>query len=143
MGPGSPAGRGTPPTPPRPPPPSPTPPPPPSAPAPAPRDRKPPAPAPAPPPPSPPPPAPSFGPVHARRERNGRVLRCRPRRAPRPCPHGTPLACGQRHGRDGPLLGEPMCPSCYDYTGTVLFNACAPELWRRFTITLRRALGRL
>ena len=35
-----------------------------------------------------------------------------------------------------------MCPSCYDYTGTVLFNACAPELWRRFTITLRRALAR-
>ena len=86
--------------------------------------------------------APSFGPVHARRERNGRVLRCRPRRAPRPCPHGAPLACSQRHGRDDPLLGEPMCRSCYDYTGTVLFNACAPELWRRFTITLRRALAR-
>ena len=86
--------------------------------------------------------APSFGPVHGRRERNGRVLRCRPRRAPRPCPHGAPLACGQRHGRDDPLLGEPMCRSCYDYTGTVLFNACAPELWRRFTITLRRALAR-
>jgi hypothetical protein len=24
----------------------------------------------------------------------------------------------------------------------VLFNACAPELWRRFTIALRRALAR-
>jgi hypothetical protein len=24
----------------------------------------------------------------------------------------------------------------------VLFNACAPELWRRFTITLRRSLAR-
>jgi hypothetical protein len=35
-----------------------------------------------------------------------------------------------------------MCPNCYDYTGSVLFNACAPELWRRFTITLRRALAR-
>jgi len=23
-----------------------------------------------------------------------------------------------------------------------LFNACAPELWRRFTITLRRSLAR-
>jgi hypothetical protein len=23
-----------------------------------------------------------------------------------------------------------------------MFNACAPELWRRFTITLRRALAR-
>ena len=39
-------------------------------------------------------------------------------------------------------LGEPLCPDCYDYTGSVLFNACAPELWRRFTITLRRTLAR-
>ena len=31
-------------------------------------------------------------------------------------------------------------PGLLDYTGAVLFNACAPELWRRFTITLRRAL---
>ena len=36
--------------------------------------------------------APSFGPVHARRERNGRVLRCRPRRAPRPCPTPWPAS---------------------------------------------------
>jgi len=35
-----------------------------------------------------------------------------------------------------------MCPDCYDYTGAVLFNACAPELWRRFTMTLRRTLAR-
>ena len=48
----------------------------------------------------------------------------------------------QRHGRDDALLGEPLCPGCYDYTGTVLFNSCAPELWRRFTITLRRSLAR-
>ena len=41
------------------------------------------------------------------------------------------------------MLGEPLCPDCYDYTGAVLFNACAPELWRRFTITLRRSLARL
>lgn len=82
--------------------------------------------------------APSFGTVHARRERDGRVLRCRSRRSPRPCPHGVTLACGQQHARDDPLLGEPMCPGCYDYTGTILFNSCAPELWRRFTITLRR-----
>ncbi len=86
--------------------------------------------------------APSFGPVHACRERNGQVLRCRPRRVPRPCPHGATLACGQQHSWDDPLLGEPMCSGCYDYTGTVLFNACAPELWRRFTITLRRSLAR-
>jgi hypothetical protein len=40
------------------------------------------------------------------------------------------------------LLGEPLCPDCYDYSGAVLFNACAPELWRRFTIALRRTLAR-
>jgi hypothetical protein len=32
---------------------------------------------------------------------------------------------------------------CYDYEGAVLFNAHAPELWRRFTIYLRRDLARL
>jgi replication initiator protein RepSA len=36
-----------------------------------------------------------------------------------------------------------LCPDCYDYTGAVLFNACAAELWRRFTITLLRALARM
>ena len=52
------------------------------------------------------------------------------------------MSCRDRHARDDPQLGEPLCPDCYDYTGSVLFNACAPELWRRFTITLRRALAR-
>jgi hypothetical protein len=86
--------------------------------------------------------APSFGPVHARREKDGRLLRCRPRRRGRVCPHGRLMSCGRRHARDDPQLGEPLCPDCYDYTSAVLFNACAPELWRRFTITLRRALAR-
>jgi hypothetical protein len=36
-----------------------------------------------------------------------------------------------------------MCPDCYDYTGHVLFNALAPELWRRFVIYLPRQLARL
>jgi hypothetical protein len=86
--------------------------------------------------------APSFGPVHVRREKDGRLLRCRPRRRGRICPHGRRLSCGVKHARDDPQLGEPLCPDCYDYTGAVLFNASAPELWRRFTITLRRALAR-
>ncbi len=87
--------------------------------------------------------APTFGPVHTRRERGGRVLACRPRRGGRTCPHGRPLSCTQQHARDDPRLGEPLCADCYDYSGSVLFNAYAPELWRRFTITLRRALARL
>ena len=86
--------------------------------------------------------APSFGPVHVQREKDGRVLRCRPRRRGGTCPHGRRLSCPERHTRDDPRLGEPLCPDCYDYTGAVLFNACAPELWRRFTITLRRTLAR-
>jgi integrase len=52
------------------------------------------------------------------------------------------MSCPDRHARDDDRLGEPLCPDCYDYTGSVLFNSCAPELWRRFTITLRRALAR-
>jgi hypothetical protein len=59
-------------------------------------------------------------------------------------PHGNRLSCGKKHTRDGDnQLGQPLCPDCYDYTGAVLFNAYAPELWRRFTITLRRVLARL
>jgi hypothetical protein len=86
--------------------------------------------------------APSFGPVHAQREKDGRVLRCRPRRRGGTCPHGNQLSCPDRHARDDARLGEPLCADCYDYTGAVLFNASAPELWRRFTITLRRSLAR-
>jgi hypothetical protein len=86
--------------------------------------------------------APSFGPVHAQREKDGRVLRCRPRRRGGTCPHGSPLSCPEEHARDDSRLGEPLCADCYDYTGAVLFNAYAPELWRRFSITLRRSLAR-
>jgi hypothetical protein len=86
--------------------------------------------------------APSFGPVHAQREKDGRVLRCRPRRRGGTCPHDNRLSCPDRHARDDPRLGKPLCADCYDYAGAVLFNACAPELWRRFTITLRRSLAR-
>ena len=86
--------------------------------------------------------APSFGPVHVHREKDGRLRRCMPRRRGRTCPHGRRMSCAAKHSRDDPRLGEPLCSDCYDYTGAVLFNACAPELWRRFTITLRRTLAR-
>src|SRR3954462_13506321 len=36
--------------------------------------------------------APSFGPVHSRRVRDGKVRRCRPRRDGEGCPHGMSLA---------------------------------------------------
>src|SRR6516164_1905034 len=90
--------------------------------------------------------APGFGPVHTiRTGRRGHRLACRPRRDAhqRRCPHGRDLSCARHHQENDPRLGTPMCPDCYDYTGHVLFNALAPELWRRFTIYLPRQLARL
>ncbi len=46
------------------------------------------------------------------------------------------------HSETAPVLGEPLCTDCYDYAGHVLCNWHAPELWRRFTISLRRVLAR-
>src|SRR5215472_5626724 len=85
--------------------------------------------------------APSFGLVHVHREKDGRLLRCRPRRRGQICPHGNRLSCGKRHARDDTQLGEPLCPDCYDYTSAVLFNATAPELWRRFYISRSAAFS--
>ncbi len=87
--------------------------------------------------------APSFGPVHAIRERRGLLLPCHPRDPQRRCPHGRPLACRRRHLEGEPELGEPICSDCHDYEAQVLWNALAPELWRRTTIYLYRALARL
>jgi hypothetical protein len=81
--------------------------------------------------------APSFGPVHGRRQRGP----CRARRDRPVCPHGRPLWCGKRHGEGDSQLGQPLCGQCYDYTGHVLWQWHAPELWRRFTIALQRRLA--
>ena len=68
---------------------------------------------------------------------------CHPRRGRQAtfCPHGRPEHCPRVHRDDDPDLGTPLCPDCYDYAGQVAFNWYAPELWRRFTITLRRRLA--
>lgn len=88
--------------------------------------------------------APGFGAVHTTRlDRVGGSARCRPPRgAPRLCQHGRPTWCTSVHGEGDPRLGEPICADCYDYPAHVAFNWHAPELWRRFTITLRRELAR-
>ncbi len=87
--------------------------------------------------------APSFGPVHTRRQApNGRPARCRPRRKHATCPHGRRLSCGLRHKDTDSCLGKPLCPDCYDYSGSVVWNAHAPELWRRTTIAIRRHLAK-
>ncbi|KNB49223.1 replication initiator protein RepSA [Streptomyces caatingaensis] len=67
--------------------------------------------------------APSFGPVHNR-------------------PGTRPCACGTRHAEDAPELGTPLDADTYDYAGAVLWNNYASELWRYFTIYLRREIAR-
>ncbi|WP_338484243.1 replication initiator protein RepSA [Streptomyces sp. SCSIO 75703] len=66
--------------------------------------------------------APSFGPVHNRPDSG----RCR---------------CGHTHTEDAPELGTALAPERYDYAGAVLWNNFASDLWRRFTIYLRREIA--
>ncbi|MCH0558291.1 replication initiator [Streptomyces sp. MUM 16J] len=79
--------------------------------------------------------APSFGPVH----RSGGA--CRPRRDGGTCEHGRCLGCGAAHAPDAPVIGQPLCVDCYDYTGHVLWHAHASKLWDRFVIDVRRCLA--
>jgi hypothetical protein len=87
--------------------------------------------------------APSFGRVHTRKAQGRLVLPCHPHRQGARCPHGNRDGCWHRHDPDDGRLGEPLCPACYDAQAQVLWNALAPELWRRTTIAVQRALGRL
>jgi hypothetical protein len=88
--------------------------------------------------------APSFGLVHTRRTGStGRVLPCRPRRKPAPCPHGVDLRCARHHDQDEAVLGLPLCLDCYDHDAQVVWNAHVGELWRRTVIGLRRRLARV
>ncbi len=90
--------------------------------------------------------APSFGAVHTTgNDKNGKhagSCHDRGRGGYRRCRHGKPLWCSIIHGDDDARVGQPLCDDCYDYTGHVLFAWHAPELWRRFTIALRRLLDR-
>ncbi len=78
--------------------------------------------------------APSFGSVHASSPESA----CHPRRRAGLCDHGQPLACWERHSAESTLIGQPLCPACYDYPGAVLWNANAGHLWHRFTDLMRR-----
>ncbi|MFF3447445.1 replication initiator [Streptomyces sp. NPDC002667] len=79
--------------------------------------------------------APSFGSVHRAGEQ------CHPRRAGGTCEHGRPIHCGAVHASDSPVVGQPLCPDCYDYTTHVLWHAHASKLWDRFVIDVRRRLA--
>ncbi|MFD7706690.1 replication initiator protein RepSA [Streptomyces sp. NPDC059786] len=67
--------------------------------------------------------APSFGRVHNR-------------------PGNRPCTCGVHHPEDAPELGTALDPATYDYAGAVLWNNHASDLWRYFTIYLRREIAR-
>jgi hypothetical protein len=85
--------------------------------------------------------APSFGPVHGLRDGK----RCRPYRTKgevSTCPHGRPTDCHAVHDENDPLVGQPLCWECYDYLGHLTWQWWAPELWRRFTITLKREVAK-
>jgi hypothetical protein len=82
--------------------------------------------------------APSFGAVHS-----SSGSRCRDRKNigdDKRCPHRKPLWCSIIHEHTDGRVGQPLCAECYDYLGHVLFTWHLPELWRRFTIALRRNL---
>jgi Replication initiator protein, pSAM2 len=87
--------------------------------------------------------APGFGPVHTTRaDHTGGPARCRPTRGtPKLCRHGRPTWCTAIHDEGDSRLGQPICPDCYDYPAHIAFNWHAPELWRRFTIAVRRTLA--
>ncbi|HMA46746.1 MAG TPA: replication initiator, partial [Frankiaceae bacterium] len=85
--------------------------------------------------------APGFGAVHSRRLHGDRAQVCHPRRDAC-CAHGRPVGCWTRHHEHDPALGEPLCGDCYRYGELVVWNAAVPELWRRTTIYLKRALAR-
>ena len=81
--------------------------------------------------------APSFGHVH--RHTGSGVCRPGP---PGWCRHGRLLTCRELHADTDPLLGQPVCPDCYDHPSQIIWQWWSSELWRRFTIVLRRAVSR-
>jgi len=87
--------------------------------------------------------APSFGAVHSSAKSGRAARRCRPRAEKTLCSHGHPTWCMRIHTDTDAQVGQPLCDECYDYTGHVIWQWWAPELWRRFTIALRRHLARL
>jgi hypothetical protein len=89
--------------------------------------------------------APSFGAVHVRRVKGRKTLPCRPRDRAKACPHGVRVGCSVRHAESDPAIGTPLCPSCFDAEGQVIWNAMAPALWHRtwtyFSRELAGAMG--
>jgi hypothetical protein len=97
--------------------------------------------------------APSFGAVHSRPVRLHSCLdrsacACKPqpchaRRDAPTCRHGVTLACYARHRKGDPVIGQPLCPDCYDHDAHVVWNNSAGELWRRTKQDIERHLEQL
>ena len=80
--------------------------------------------------------APSFGQVHVRRSDGS----CHAKSGGW-CSHGAPKSCNLRHGDVSSILGTPLCSSCFDYEGAVIWNAHASRLWHRTVGQLRYGLA--
>ena len=80
--------------------------------------------------------APSFGQVHVRRSDGSCHARARGC-----CHHGAPRTCSQSHEEGSAILGTPLCSSCFDYEGAVIWNAHASRLWNRTVEQLRYELA--
>ncbi|MGH9170838.1 MAG: replication initiator [Acidimicrobiales bacterium] len=85
--------------------------------------------------------APSFGTVHTRRPAEANPRTCQ--HADDTCQHGLTRSCLAIHEPNDELVGQPICPDCFEYPAAVLWNAHAGELWRRTTIGIARALASL
>jgi hypothetical protein len=86
--------------------------------------------------------APGFGAVHTVRTREGDRRPCHARRSG-VCGHGRASACLARHTVDDPVVGTPLCGECYDYRGSVIWQASVGNLWSRFRTYLPRHLAAL
>ena len=85
--------------------------------------------------------APSFGAVHSSTRAGAQPRQCTVNAAPGLCEHGRPRRCTEHHDADDARIGQPLCPDCYDYEGQTVWQWHCPELWRRFTIRLRRLVA--
>jgi hypothetical protein len=85
--------------------------------------------------------APSFGAMHTSIAQGKNLKACH-RRGPERCPHGNPVSCYRLHRPNDPMVGEPLCAQCFEYESMIVWNALAPELWRRTVQDIRRGIAR-
>ncbi len=85
--------------------------------------------------------APSFGAVHKAADPDEPGAVCK-RRFPARCPHGRERGCRERHGPGDALIGQALCPECYDYPRQVVWNAHASKLCKALMDNLYHHLAR-